>query len=155
MLTSTRSHHDKYLQSKPPQPPLSQGRQFGILHRLETIIDESMPYCYLLLGGYVLSWTLNGWLVFGGSLLYFAGAIIWALRSDYRRKDNPAQRQNDNGRWREIYELKPFVYIWLGIVVLSHSTTVSAYPLVWQLCGVLLALAGAVVWFKRLLHRLI
>lgn len=85
--------------------------------------------------------------LFSGLLLYAAGAMVWVIRSNYRRRDKNKKRQR--GALPEgAYEFMPFVYIGLGVLLLALSSNPLFYP-----SAVLFIAAGTQAWLMRAVHR--
>ncbi|QCG48722.1 hypothetical protein [Aeromonas schubertii] len=109
---------------------------------------ELLPYLSLAVGLGLLSSASQPGLLLAGLLLFVAGARIWSLRSNYRRRDRHYQVWSGNTpEW--LYEGRPFALILLGLLLLR----LGDHPLL-----ALLALAGLGwglwQWALRYRHRL-
>lgn len=85
---------------------------------LSKTLYEMAPYGYLVIGAlsvYELD-TLLG--IGGGMLLYGTGAVVWVLRSNYRRAPRRRGTLMPRALPEHLYELKPFILIALGVGVL-------------------------------------
>lgn len=112
---------------------------------------EPLPYVYILGALMVLLLADQVWVYLFAALLYAGGAAIWVMRSNYRRKTSPQMVRNRASAWlfpRLVYEFLPFVYLGIGVLILSQLS------LPWSLVpGGLLCLAGALVWLIRAIYR--
>ncbi len=108
-------------------------------------VYEVMPYLYLIAGSVIVV-TLPGAAIAAGLLLYAFGAWLWLVRSD-RRRVNSRYPKSVGSRffWGDtLYELQPFLYILLGVLVvglLQHDLRL--------LMGPLMVLTGMVVLMVR------
>jgi len=104
-------------------------------------VYEVLPYIYLIAGSVIIA-ALPGGAIAAGLLLYAFGAWLWLVRSD-RRRLNSRHPKSVGSRfyWGDsLYELQPFLYILLGVLVvgqLQHDIRL--------LMGPLMVLAGVVV----------
>jgi hypothetical protein len=95
---------------------------------------ERLPVCYLLTAVGTLTLTQTPLLWLAGSLLFFAGAVIWMMRSSYRRTDLvifPTKRWFQP-EW--LYEAQPFVWLALGLLLSrlpSATALLALIPCVW------------------------
>ncbi|MEH6823745.1 MAG: hypothetical protein V7629_07560 [Motiliproteus sp.] len=93
---------------------------------------ELIPYLYLLVGGGIIA-GLKGYATPVGLLLFAFGTWLWLIRSDYRRI-NLRQPKYAGARfyWGEsIYELQPFFYILMGLLIvglLEHPVRLLSGP---------------------------
>lgn len=110
---------------------------------------EFIPYLCLLAGSAIIV-GLGGYTIPLGLLLFAFGSWLWLMRSDYRRI---------NRRWPKdparrfflaaaIYELLPFSYMLVGLLVLR----LLDHPVRW-LSGPLMLLVGAAVLVLRATQR--
>jgi hypothetical protein len=86
-------------------------------------IYENLPYAYLF-ASLGLFLTNQNWIVLGFSwLLYTAGAIIWVIRSDYRRANKKVNKHGESTflLHDDFYESLPFGYIGVGAICFSFS----------------------------------
>lgn len=83
-------------------------------------IYEQLPLLYLLLSAVLWSFAHSPLLWLAATLLFAVGALIWMMRSNYRRTDlviYPAKR------WLQpewYYEALPFLWLALGLVLLRQ-----------------------------------
>ena len=114
-------------------------------------IYESLPYLYILSALGVVALTEGGLVYLFAALLYAGGAMVWVMRSAYRRKTSPVVVRNRRGFVlfpALLYEYLPFLYLAAGVLVLS----LVAAP--WNLVpGGMLCLAGLLVWMIRAIYR--
>jgi len=112
---------------------------------------ESLPYLYIVSALLVVVLTEGGLVYLFAALLYAGGAMVWVMRSAYRRKTSPVVVHNRRGFVMfpaMLYEYLPFVYLGVGVLVLSQV----AMP--WSIVpGGLLCLAGILVWMIRAIYR--
>ncbi|MFM7968809.1 hypothetical protein ACF2JD_11705 [Aeromonas sp. A-5] len=106
-------------------------------------IYEQLPLLYLLLSAVLWSFAHSPLLWLAATLLFAVGALIWMMRSNYRRTDlviYPAKR------WLQpewYYEALPFLWLALGLVLLRLPDTTA-------LLGLLPCLwAGRCLWARR------
>lgn len=79
-------------------------------------IYEALPFGYLLTGSSLILLSESGLLWFSGGLFFSAGAMIWVLRSSFRRRTTPfpnSLKKMFMPEW--MYEAKPFSYFLFGI----------------------------------------
>lgn len=112
-------------------------------------IYEFLPYVYVVTGSAVMLAT-NAWLIaICGFLLVFAGAVIWVLRSDNRRSDIKDARNKYGGVlpfW--CYELLPFSYFMLALLLFALSNNIYIYP-----SAMILLVIGMQLWLLRGSYR--
>jgi hypothetical protein len=115
---------------------------------LPSRLYESLPYLYMLLGVVVL-WCLDNLLAaFSALLLITAGALVWILRSDHRRKDL-TEGIHRHGRWPFwYYELQPFIYASAGLLLWRFGNNLYFYP-----SAMILLVVGLQIWLMRGIHR--
>lgn len=110
---------------------------------------ELQPYLYLGFGAASVISVESVYARVAGGSLYCLGALIWIMRSNYRRKD---QRRMPRDRVillpEMIYELVPFLYIAASILLVS--ITLSLPSLVFSL---LLAIQGVHMLYQRQRYR--
>ncbi|RDE22738.1 hypothetical protein DV711_09170 [Motiliproteus coralliicola] len=112
-------------------------------------VYELKPYFYLVSGSWILLFY-SGVLLVLGLLLYFLGAWIWVLRSDYRRL-NHRQPQTPINRhyWSDpLYELLPFGYIFAALCLIGLRQDVLML-----LSATLLLASGLLVLRIRVVKR--
>ena len=96
---------------------------------LPTYVYESLPVAYISIGITLISQSTNNMFLFSGTIFYICGAIIWIMRSNFRRKDRFIVPKKNILLPEIVYETLPFVYILLSISfvnvylnVVSHSS---------------------------------
>jgi hypothetical protein len=79
-----------------------------------------------------------------GVLLIVAGALVWILRSDHRRRDlhNESSRHGTLPFW--LYELQPFMYVTGGLLLWQTSDNQYFYP-----SALVLIVVGLQIWLMR------
>ncbi|MFT4925417.1 MAG: hypothetical protein ACI8WB_001510 [Phenylobacterium sp.] len=112
------------------------------------IIYEAFPYFHMTLGIVAISHFQTLLTSFSGVCFFAAGAVMWVLRSDNRRKDQIFKRKHDGGNWRELYELKPFLYILAGVLFSSWSQVMLV-----DMLGVGVAMVGVFQLMRRVIYR--
>lgn len=115
---------------------------------LPKTVYESLPYFYLAIGIVEITCYQTLLTSLSGMLFFTAGAIMWVLRSDNRRRDLVFNRKDDYGVNRELYELKPFVYIVIGVLAARWNDFYVVH-----FGAVAFALYGLFVLIKRILYR--
>ncbi len=98
---------------------------------LSKMTYELLPITYLVTGLGSISMLETSYGIIAGSILYSVGALIWVMRSNYRRTDerrHPKRSLVVLPEW--LYEFIPFVLIGCAafIIQLSHqlAATISA-----------------------------
>ncbi|MGL4352831.1 MULTISPECIES: hypothetical protein [Aeromonas] len=95
---------------------------------------ERLPVCYLLTAVGMITLTQTPLLWLAGSLLFVAGAVIWMMRSSYRRTDLiifPTKRWF-KPEW--LYEAQPFIWLALGLLLSrlpNAAALLAVIPCVW------------------------
>lgn len=116
---------------------------------LPTKLYEILPYGYFATGSSVML-NVESWLALLSSLLIMlAGAVIWVLRSDNRRSDVRNARAKYGGElpfW--FYELLPFSYFILALLLFSATSNVYVYP-----SAMILMIIGLQLWLLRGSYR--
>ena len=116
---------------------------------LPTKLYEALPYTYVASGiGIMLSSPLL-LATAAGCLLALAGAVVWVLRSENRRSDIRNARQKYGGvlpYW--CYELLPFSYSMLALLLFVHSDNLYLYPF-----AMILLVLGIQLWMLRRSYR--
>lgn len=114
---------------------------------LPKTIYESLPYMYIGGGAsevvYLDSFLAN----FSGVLLYLAGAMVWVLRSNHRRRDSEETRKKATLP-ETFYEFFPFISIGAGIALYSATDSWMFYP-----SAILFVAAGLQALALRSIHR--
>ena len=92
---------------------------------ISRLLYELKPHACLLSGCLLLSTTANPFFLSAGLLLFGSGSILWVLRSEYRRTDEPhfipANELLIYPPW--LYEFLPFIYILTGIGLIRYNST--------------------------------
>ena len=112
-------------------------------------IYEVLPYAYVSGGSAVMLITDNWLVVVCGFLLVLSGAVVWVLRSDNRRSDIKDARNKYGGVlsfW--CYELLPFSYFMLALLLFALSSNVYIYP-----SAMILLVIGMQLWLLRGSYR--
>ena len=115
---------------------------------LPKFIYESLAYINLSIGVAEICFFHSFWTAFSGAMFFGAGAVMWVLRSDNRRKDTRTKARYQYKRGRELYEIKPFFYIVFGLLVTNWIDTPTLH-----LAGAAVALFGFYVLLKRGIYR--
>lgn len=111
-------------------------------------IYEAFPYFNMALGLGAIVHFQTLLTSLSGSCFFIAGAIMWILRSDHRRKDQLFRRKGDDDKRREWYELKPFLCVLGGVLCASWSE-----GMIMDLLGAGLAMVGVYLVIQRILYR--
>ncbi len=126
-------------------------------------VYEILPYFYMAVGvaiyvagslfpSVAFFELLDNPLVYSSdALLYAAGAFVWVARSAYRRKNSKHQVTNRKGLLQfpeRIYEYLPFIYIAMGLVLVSQVAGLYG-----SIPGFVLCLAGVLVLMIRAIYR--
>ena len=90
-------------------------------------IYELLPSVYLMLGSSSLIWNDNSLGLLGGALLFILGAVIWVMRSNYRRTDEHKLPSKSFTLPETLYEFVPFLFIGLGLSLLSQFSQLPIY----------------------------
>lgn len=115
---------------------------------LDKRIYEALPYLYLLLGAGLAFNLQHAFSLLFASLLFGKGAMLWILRSRFRRR---RQRLTPKpaGPWPFwCYEALPFIYVGVGVLLLALGNSPW-----WQASAVLLLAAGGQLWGLRAIQR--
>ncbi|MCL2917520.1 hypothetical protein [Shewanella litorisediminis] len=86
---------------------------------LKQPLYESLPYLCMLCATATLLWQQSTLSLAAGLLLFFVGARVYILRSDYRRTD-PARKRKKGGLPKGLYELLPFACLALSVLLLAE-----------------------------------
>jgi hypothetical protein len=107
-------------------------------------VYEVLPYSYICLGTLSMSLLDNYVAVMSGVILIVAGALVWILRSDHRRRDlnNQSSRHGFLPFW--LYELQPFMYVTGGLLLWQTSNNQYFYP-----SALVLIVVGLQIWLMR------
>ncbi len=116
---------------------------------LPLMLYEMLPLIYLT-GGAVMLGIGEYWLIlFSAMLFYSGGALIWIMRSDNRRTDHDPPNANKKSSLPEwLYEIKPFIYIFLGIMLMRSELHISGF-----VGGLLFICWGLYCLLRRSSHR--
>jgi hypothetical protein len=117
---------------------------------LPRAIYEILPSGYLSAGtGSML--LLEPWLAHvGGALLFCMGALIWVLRSNYRRYDKYKKSfaRKTKAIPEPVYEFIPFLYLACSVLILSLLFNTPAL-----IVAALAGCRGLVLLYKRAQYR--
>lgn len=113
------------------------------------LIYELQPYLYLGFGAASVISTDNAFAQVAGGTLYCLGALVWIMRSNYRRKD---QRRMPRDRVvllpESLYEFVPFLYVAAAILLLSITVTLPSVVF-----ALLLLVQGGHMLYQRQRYR--
>ncbi len=90
-------------------------------------IYEILPSAYLMLGSGSVIWHHNSLGLFGGALLFILGAVIWVMRSNYRRTDEDRLPNKSFTLPETLYEFIPFLFIAIALSLLSQFSQLPVY----------------------------
>lgn len=107
---------------------------------------EVLPYTYMTAGVAEIGLFDSILAMSSGILMFIAGALVWILRSNYRRVD--AGYAKHSATKQGFYELKPFCLIALGVVVIQTVDVNSA-----SFFASLAILVGSYIWYLRIQNR--
>ncbi len=107
-------------------------------------VYEVLPYSYICLGTLSMLLLDHYVAVMSGVVLIVAGALVWILRSDHRRRDinNQSSRHGTLPFW--LYELQPFIYATVGLLLWQTSNNQYFYP-----SALVLIVVGLQIWLMR------
>ena len=112
-------------------------------------VYEVLPYAYVTAGIGVMVSVESVLAFVAGALMASAGAVVWVLRSDNRRSDIKNAREKYGGVlpfW--LYELLPFSYFMLAVMLFTGSDNVYFYPF-----AMILLVIGVHLWLLRSSYR--
>ncbi|HEX5792560.1 MAG TPA: hypothetical protein VFY01_04740 [Rheinheimera sp.] len=112
-------------------------------------VYEVLPYAYVATGVAIMLGFDSALALISGALMAIAGAIVWVLRSDNRRSDIKGAREKYGGVmpfW--LYELLPFSYFMLALMLFAGSDNVYFYPF-----AMILLVVGVQLWLLRSSYR--
>ena len=115
---------------------------------LPTYIYESLPAAYISVGIALISQSTNNMFLFSGTVFYICGAVIWIMRSNFRRKDRFIAPKKNILLPEMIYEILPFVYILLSISFVNIYLNLISHSSI-LIFSLLLFLNG----YRRILQR--
>ncbi len=108
---------------------------------------ELLPYLYLVAGfgliNYIPNWVTSA----AGALIFIMGAIVWNMRSEFRRKDRLFNRKK-RGQGHFLYNLKPFALFLIGITCIAWNDQKLV-----QFFSMLLCLTAIWILFLRCNNR--
>lgn len=110
---------------------------------------EMVPYAYVGSGIGIMLGFDSWYTLLAGVLMAAAGAVVWVLRSDHRRSDIKDARHKYGGVlpfW--LYELLPFSYFMLALLLFVVSDNVYLYPF-----AMILLVIGVQLWGLRSSYR--
>lgn len=110
-------------------------------------IYESLPYLYLAIEYGLITYDPSFFTSISGGFFFLIGALLWNLRSHFRRSDHEYARQKDDYH-KILYDLKPFAYFLSGILVVTWIDNKIAAVFAFVLC----IMAGWIL-FLRLSNR--
>lgn len=113
---------------------------------LPKILYEILPYTYMTIGLAEISYFKSFLTTSSGLLLFFSGALIWILRSNYRRFDTGLLY--DSKSRLGLYELKPFFLILFGVLFYTWFSSNITTPFT-----TLIILVGVYIILLRALNR--
>ena len=89
---------------------------------LPTLLYEMLPIICLFFGTLLLNMAHGFLLLFSAVLLFWAGAIMWMMRSEYRRTDDQNIIVHTLLFFPELlYEILPFIHLFIGIILLRNT----------------------------------
>jgi hypothetical protein len=109
---------------------------------------EALPYINLVIGSVVIYRYDSVLLLLSGIMFFAAGAFMWSLRSDNRRKDQTFKITDYGSFNRNWYEFKPFFYMLFGLLTVTRSGSS-----ILEMLGMLIGLFGLYLIVQRSLHR--
>jgi|TARA_R110001606_G_scaffold12284_2_gene52732 hypothetical protein len=110
-------------------------------------IYESIPYCYVIVGGLCILLFSTVLPTAIGIFLFFNGANIWRLRSNSRRKDHKVNRIKVNKHFY-YYEFKPFILFMCGLLLIHWVANELVI-----LAGIMICLIAILIFCLRVLNR--
>lgn len=117
---------------------------------LPKLLYEVKPHACLLSGCWLSSVATNPFFLSAGLLLFGSGAVLWVLRSEYRRTDDPnfipVNELLIYPPW--LYEFLPFIYIISGIGLVRYDNTQW-----FTIAGSAIIFWGLYCLIKRTIHR--
>ncbi len=119
---------------------------------LPILLYEPLPLIYLCGGAVMLAKAESGLLLISAFLFYWAGAIIWVIRSKSRRTDTHYYRYNLSHKFfvfpEPLYEFRPYFYSFIGILLFRNTGQT-----VWLVTGSLLILWAIFCLYRRSVNR--
>lgn len=115
---------------------------------LPASVYEPLPKLYLIAGLVLLLQATSPLVLLAGSLLYLAAALIWIMRSTQRRTDITIYPDKTLFLPDGLYELKPFVFGALALLLWRIPPQQW-----WQLLAVTLGSWSLISLYLRARHR--
>ena len=98
---------------------------------LPILLYEVLPLVYLFGGTILLVFGQSTLVLVSATLFYCAGAFIWIMRSENRRTDSRVGPSHKFIFLPEIlYEVKPFFYLFIGLLLLRNAEFLIAGSLI-------------------------
>ena len=89
-------------------------------------VYECLPYLYLGCGFGLITYKTSLFTSIFGGAIFILGAIVWNMRSEYRRKDSVYARKKQD-RLKVWYEFKPFILFLIGVFIVIWTEQQSAH----------------------------
>lgn len=116
---------------------------------LPILLYEPLPLIYLCGGALILTTGQSELMLISAFLFYWAGALIWVIRSKNRRTDFRTKPLKKLLFFPEsLYEFRPFFYSFIGILLLRNTGQT-----LWIVAGAILILLAMYSLYQRSLHR--
>ena len=119
---------------------------------LPILLYEPLPLIYLCGGAALLAKGESGLLLISAGLFFWAGALIWILRSKSRRTDIRPTRQHFSPKYlffpEALYEFRPFFYSFVGILFIRNTGQTF-----WLVTGSILILWAVYCLYRRAVNR--
>lgn len=116
---------------------------------LPILLYEMLPIICLFFGTLLLNMAHGFLLLFSAVLLFWAGAIMWMMRSEYRRTDDQNVIVHTLLFFPELfYEILPFINLFIGIILLRNTQ-----QLYFIIAGTILILWAFYCATKRYVYR--
>lgn len=115
---------------------------------LPAFVYESLPKIYLVCGLLLLLQASSPLVLLAGSLVYLAAALVWSMRSGNRRTDITIYPDKHLFLPDSLYELKPFVYGALALLLWRVPQQQW-----WQLLSLTLGAWALLSLYLRARHR--
>jgi hypothetical protein len=112
-------------------------------------VYEVLPFAYVGIGIGIMVGFESWLMLISGMLIAAAGAVIWILRSNNRRSDIKGAREKYGGAlpfW--VYELLPFSYFILALMLFVVSDNIYLYPF-----AMIMLVIGVQLWGLRSSYR--
>lgn len=116
---------------------------------LPILLYEPLPLLYLCGGTVILATGQSVLMLISAFLFYWAGALIWIIRSKNRRTDLRTKPPKKFLFFPEsLYEFRPFFYAFIGILLLRNTGQT-----VWLVAGAILISWAMFCLYRRSLNR--